>query len=159
MQQRVPSGVDPLAVLADVASASVTEEDDATPKCSQDRSNGGGSKRSSDNTTTVTGRPARQVRKKRASAAAAAAAPTCSAGVFVAAGAPEELLPTPEHLPGSLLLAQDPQDLSRHWVVIVADTHDLPKEVVQGGSLANGGRGFPQSLQVSWPCGASPQLV
>ncbi|KAL3140810.1 hypothetical protein ABBQ32_005353 [Trebouxia sp. C0010 RCD-2024] len=49
--------------------------------------------------------------------------------------------------PGTLLLAQDPRSLNRHWPVIVSSVDRLPQSVAAGGSLHCGGdNAFPLRL-------------
>jgi len=90
--------------------------------------------------------------RARQAAGGAGAARRVVAALRQAEGAPGRVPP------GTLLLAQDPADLNRHWPVLVAAANDLPRAVAAGGCLP-ACADFPLPLQEACASGRPEQAL
>ncbi|CAL8466428.1 g5964 [Coccomyxa elongata] len=144
-----PTQSDALAVLADVAGSAREEMEVAGQLQMQQspeparappqraRSKRGGESFAEEDNGTANGR-------KRSRAATGA--PDSDASQRFITGLRKIEFGSGRYPPGSLLLAQDPVDLNRHWPVVVAAVADLPRAVAAGGCAPAAGVGFPTAL-------------
>lgn len=138
LQARSLAPIDALAFLADVAEAS--DEPPSQPAAMRK-----GSPPPSD--------PPPRLRKRRR---------MCAEHLEGSARRVSQLIPPVSSYdpfsPGQLLLAQDPRDLSKYWVVVAASLADVPAAVAKGGCLPNHPDGFPLPAKECTPSG-DPSLA
>ncbi|KAK9845836.1 hypothetical protein WJX81_003853 [Elliptochloris bilobata] len=157
---------DALAVLADVAGNAVDEMEVAgqhdVPRGARSVSKGPrapGGKRAPDGVDdgdAPAGMRARSGSHVSADATMGAAAANAARRVVAALRQAEGS--SGRSLAGTLLLAQDPSDLNRHWPVLVAAANDVPRSVAAGGCLPTSAA-FPLPLQEACASGRPEQAL